>query len=416
MVIYKFGGASVSSAYSINNLASIVSRCSDDLIIVISAFGKTTNALELILSQWLEGKDERFDGLRTLREYHDDIINELFPEGTQGIPDYEKLMEELQVKLSEVPSGNYDFEYDQLVSFGELLSTKIVSSYLQTRNIDNQWLDARNWLVTDDNFREAKVDFKQSRSGLIAFLNIPGHKCFVTQGFIGGTAENQTTTLGREGSDYTAAIIASLVDGERVVAWKDVPGIMTADPLFFPDAEILDEISYQEAIELSFYGAKVIHPKTIKPLQNKGIPLYVKSFLDPLAPGTLIHGDDKKMNIKPVIIIKKQQILVSLTPRDFSFVIEDYMSRIFSLFFKYRMKVNLLQHSAISFSVCIDNSGPYVQNLLEELGTDFKVLYNEDLELITIRHYTQEVIDRHTSGRTLIIEQRSRHTVMYVIR
>ena len=416
MIVCKFGGASVSSSSSIRNLAGILSGYQEKMVVVVSAFGKMTNAFEGLLAAWYEGRSERFTSLGMIKKYHYDIIRELFPSEKHPVYDhFHYLTGLLEEKLNAVPSGNYDFEYDQLVSFGEVISTRIISSFLETMNIRNRWADARLWLVTDDTYREANVDFNQSGSRLKELISSDGPGLLVTQGFIGGTLEGHTTTLGREGSDYTAAIAANLVDARSLVVWKDVPGILTSDPLYFPDAEKIEELSYQEAIELSFYGAKVIHPKTIKPLQNKSIPLFVKSFIDPPGSGTVIHNIDKPYVLKPILIIKKDQILLSLTPRDFSFVVEDCLSRIFALFFKYRMKVNLIQHSAISFTLCLDNRGPFVQDLLEEMKADFRVLYNEGLELLTIRHYNSGAIERHTAGRQILVEQRSRNTVMYVV-
>lgn len=416
MIVYKFGGASVSSVSSIEKLAGIVSDCGDDLVVVISAFGKTTNAMEELLSRWYEGSDERFIIYDRLKNYHQDIIRQLFT--SPHHPVYEEfagLFFGLRTRLDARPAENYDFEYDQLVSLGEIISTKIISAFLNSRNIANRWIDAREWLCTDSTFREANVDFAGTRTKLSALVK-GEPSVWITQGFIGGTKDGYTTTLGREGSDYTASVIANILDAVRLTVWKDVPGILTADPVFFPEAEKLDQLSYQEAIELSFYGAKVIHPKTIKPLQNRNIPLLVKSFVDPGGSGTLIHGTDSPADIKPILIKKEDQMLISLTPRDFSFVVEDYLSRIFALFFKYRMKVNLIQHSAISFTICMDNKGPFVEQLLSEMKSDFRVLYNKGLELITIRHYTSVFIERYTGNKFVLVEQRSRSTAMFVVR
>lgn len=417
MIVYKFGGASVSSADAIRNLADIAGHCKDELFIVVSAFGKTTNNLERLLGCWFEGSEERFLIFRQISDYHSEIINDLFPDDANGVRNsISELNCAIENKIDSSPLGNYDFEYDQLVSYGELISTKIISLYLNKKGFRNRWLDARDWLITDDTYREANVDF--IRTGIELKKTVAAGKCKVhlTQGFIGGTDGGHATTLGREGSDYTAAIIANLLDASRLVVWKDVPGILTADPSLFQDTEKLDRISYQEAIELSFYGAKVIHPKTIKPLQNKNIPLYVKSFIDPEGSGTVIQSIDRPMLLKPILIVKQDQLLVSLTPIDFSFVVEDCLSRIFAIFFKYRMKVNLIQHSAISFTLCLDNHGHNVNDLLSELKKGFRVLYNDNLELITIRHYDQITIERHTSGRKILVEQRSRSTVMLVVR
>jgi aspartate kinase len=414
MIVYKFGGASVSSASAIRKLAGIVSPAGNELVIVISAFGKTTNALEALLTSWYENNVERFVVFDQIKNYHYNILADLIP--STGHPVYKELEELagiIESKLGSVPS-DYNFEYDQVVSFGELASTKIVSAFLNSIHLDNIWIDARKWLRTDNVYREANVDFAGSGMAIGEIIP-PGRKgIWITQGFIGGGGDGSTTTLGREGSDYTAAIVSNLLNARELVVWKDVPGILTADPAFFPEAEKIDELSYQEAIELSFYGAKIIHPKTIKPLQNKAIPLFVKSFAEPDGEGTLIHNTDAYI-MKPVLIIKKEQMLVSLTPRDFSFIVEDYLGRIFSLFFKFRIKVNLIQHSAISFTICMDNKGRNVQNLLAEMKADFRVLYNEDLELITIRHYTPEVIEKYTGGRKVLIEQRSRSTAMFAL-
>jgi aspartate kinase len=418
MIVFKFGGASVSSASSIKKLASLVRTTQKgELAVVVSAFGKTTNLLENLLLRWYEGSTERFEIFEHLKKYHYEILSGLIPSnGNQIYEVLAELIKTVEIKLNSLPSADYDFEYDQLVSFGELASTRIISAFLNSVNIKNRWIDARKWLRTDNVFREANVDMEKTGSLLREIIPESFKGIWITQGFIGGTKDGHTTTLGREGSDYTAAIIANLLNAREVVVWKDVPGILTADPHLFPGAEKIDELSYQEAIELSFYGAKVIHPKTIKPLQNKGIPLFVKSFADPGGSGTVIHEVDTPAGFKPILIIKKEQMLVSLSPRDFSFVVEDYLSRIFALFFRYRMKVNLIQHSAISFTICMDNKSPFSGQLLGELKKDFRVLFNDQLELITIRHYTPAAIGEHTKGCQVLVEQRSRSTAMFVVR
>jgi aspartate kinase len=417
MIIYKFGGASVSSSSSIRKLTSIVSTGRGRMGIIISAFGKTTNMLEDLLDWWYEDNPRRFIILEHLIKYHYRIIRDLIPSDQDPVySEFTEIVRTLKNKINSVPSPDYDFEYDQLVSFGEIVSTRIVSAFLNCINIRNTWLDARTWLITDNQHRDANVDMTVSGVKLRNLIHSTSQDLWITQGFIGGTADGVTTTLGREGSDYTAAIAANLLDARKVVVWKDVPGILTADPSYFPEAEKIDELSYREAIELSFYGAKVIHPKTIKPLQNKNIPLYVKSFVKPRDPGTLIHSPGSFIEIKPILIIKKEQVLISLIPNDFSFVVEDYFSRIFTIFFKLRIKVNLIQHSAISFTICIDNGGTSVRKLLSLLREDFQVLYNENLELITIRHYKSEIIDKYTAGKEILVEQRSRSTAMFVVR
>ncbi len=417
MIVYKFGGASVSSAEAIRNLYAIISEREGELFMVVSAFGKMTNALENLVDSWYRGGDERFLLLGRIREYHENIIYSLFGKGSDVvINDFNNCISAVESKLRSSPSRSYDYEYDQVVSLGELASTRIVSFYLESRNIATYWADAREWLITDDTHREANVDFTFSLKRLRNVVSKAGGRVVVTQGFVGGTRNGATTTLGREGSDYTAAVAANLLDAGNVVVWKDVPGILTADPLFYPGADKIDEISYHEAIELSYYGAKVIHPKTIKPLQNKNIPLHVKSFTDPAGSGTIISDRGGAAELKPVVIVKNNQMLVSLTPKDFSFVVEDCLSRVFAVFFRHRTKVNLIQHSAISFTLCMDNSGRLTGRLLDELRGDFRVLYNEGLELVTIRHYTDHCIKEHTSGRTVLVEQRSRNTVQFVIK
>jgi aspartate kinase len=418
MIVFKFGGASVSSAASIAKLAGMVKQAAKgELVIVVSAFGKTTNLLEKLLLSWYENSAERFGFYGQLKKYHMEILNGLIPFNENPVyGELSSLLSMVENKLNSSPSSDYDFEYDQLISFGELASTKIISAYLTSVQIENTWIDARKWLRTDDVFREANVDMENTRILLRGIIPAGCKGIWITQGFIGGTDKGHTTTLGREGSDYTAALVANLLDARELVVWKDVPGILTADPHLFPEAVKIDELSYQEAIELSFYGARVIHPKTIKPLQNKGIPLYVKPFDNPGCHGTVIREVESFVAILPILIIKKEQLLVSLSPRDFSFVVEDCLSRIFALFFRYRMKVNLIQHSAISFTICMDNKAPHSGQLLEDMKTEFRVLYNEGLELVTIRHYTPEAISKHTEGCQVLVEQRSRSTAMFVVR
>ncbi len=417
MVIYKFGGASVRSAGSIENAARIVSSCNEDLIVVVSAFGKTTNALEDILDGWFRQDDKRFRMLDDCRAYHTDILNELF--GGSKVPVYNEVLsifEELLNKIRSTHSGNFDYEYDQFVSAGEKLSTKIVSSYFNSINVANLWVDSASWLITNETYREASVKWEQSGDEARKRFADDSCRIFVTQGFTGGTKNGHATTLGREGSDYTAAILANLLEASKVIVWKDVPGILTADPKLFSGYEMLPELSYKDAIELSFFGAKVIHPKTVKPLQNKNIPLYVKSFENPDVPGTVIHETKGPGLIKPVYIIKKDQLLVSLMPKDHSFVVEGALSEIFASFFRNRIKVNLIQNSAVNISLCIDNPGSLVFELMEQLKPDFRVLYNDRLDLVTVRYYNDEAVERMTRGRSILLEQRTRNTIRFVLK
>lgn len=417
MIVYKFGGASVRSSQGIINLIEIVRSCKDNLVIVVSAFGKTTNALEKILIAYYKGEIARFKLLEELQDYHYSIVNELFPKGNKMLfNELDGIFLGLVNKMNTQPTAAFDFEYDQLVSIGEILSTRIVSSYLNQSGLKNEWVDLRKVLITDANFRDSNIDWDESSSRMHEVFSFKDGSIYLTQGFIGGTIDGYSTTLGREGSDYTAALIANIMDASQVTVWKDVPGIMTADPEEYKDAEKLDEISYQEAIELAYFGAKVIHPKTIKPLQNKEIPLYVKSFLDPSGEGTIIHAETSGEITKPVIILKTNQVLISLIPKDFSFVIEESLSRIFYGFYNHKIRVSLVQNSAINFSMVVDNGNDRIEGLMNELQNDFRILYNENVSLLTIRHYTPESIIKMTKGKQVLLEQRTRRNVRFVIR
>jgi aspartate kinase len=312
--------------------------------------------------------------------------------------------------------GKYDFEYDQVVSYGEIWSTLIVAEYLKKSLQKVDWCDIREILLTDDRYRDANVLWNESTKRVQKIFNFRKDLIYVTQGFIGGTIEGHTTTLGREGSDYTAAILANILDAECVVVWKDVPGILNADPKWFQDAQKIDEISYKEAVEMSFSGAKVIHPKTIKPLHNKNIPLHVRSFLTPGERGTVIKADIAIRKIEPVFIKKEEQILISIMPKDFSFVMGDNLSTIFHSFIAHGIKVNLVEASAVSIDVCVDDERTKVEVLLADLKTEFSIVYNEKMELLTIRHYTPEAIELITKGRETLLEQKTRSTVRYVVR
>ena len=415
MKVYKFGGASVKDAAGIRNLSNIVSKSEDNLVIVVSAFGKTTNSLQNVLKLWLAGDDAYKIFLEDIYKYHLSVSAELFIDhkvaGKIDIS-FDRLREYLQSKRK----GLYDFEYDQVVSYGEIWSTIIVAEYLKTVFSDVEWIDIRENLITDDRFRDANVLWNESSNRLRQKIDFQKKRIYVTQGFIAGTIPGQTTTLGREGSDYSAAILANILDAECVVVWKDVPGIMNSDPKWLDDAQKLDEISYREAVEMTFSGAKVIHPKTIKPLHNKNIPLYVRSFLDPGEQGTVIKSDATLKKILPVFIKKEDQILISILPKDFSFVIGDNLSRIFHSFMVHGIKVNLVEASAVSLDVCVDDERPKVDTLITDLKTEFSAVYNENVEMLSVRHYTSESIVRITSGREILLEQRTRSTVRFVVR
>ncbi|NHB70144.1 aspartate kinase [Perlabentimonas gracilis] len=415
LTIFKFGGASVKDAQGVKNLAEIVRSHPGNMVVVVSAMGKTTNALEQLLAKYIAGDDKVWDDLATIKERHLAIADELFqPDTSNAIAEVDALFSNLKDYLRRQPRKGYNFNYDQIVSYGELISTKIISSYLNAAGICNTWVDIRNVLLTDANFREGNIDFKKSEELSSKQFQFNGKSIYVTQGFIGGTADGHTTTLGREGSDYTAALLANLLDAQSVTIWKDVEGVLNADPRVFPDAIKLHEVSFKEAIELAYCGAQIIHPKTIKPLQNKQIPLYVKSFANPVATGTKVYQTEERIGYPPIRIVKTNQVLISLTPRDFSFVIEDCLSRIFAVLYSNRVKANLVQSSAISFSLCVDNEDHFLPGAIRELNSSFEVKYNKGLELLTVRHYSQDVIERMLVDKKVFLQQKTRSTLRAV--
>ncbi|MBO7446232.1 MAG: aspartate kinase [Bacteroidales bacterium] len=416
MQVFKFGGASVKDAPAIRNLLQILQRYDgEELVVVISAMGKTTNFLEGVLRAYSQQEDTSAL-VEELMRYHLDILRELLPDDEEGVARLLALRDGLTRKLAEPYSGRYDYEYDQVVSFGELMSTTLISHFLQCSGLGNTWLNACELVMTDTTYREGRVDWQRTgeRIRQVVPALLGQHQVVITQGFIGGTTAQTRVTLGREGSDYTAAIFAYCLDAERVTIWKDVSGLLNADPKRFPDAVKLDEIPYQEALELSYYGASVIHPKTLKPLQNKHIPLHVKSFFHPEDAGSMI-GDCVLSTKIPSFIVKDNQTLLTIFPKDFSFVAEENLSEIFSLFAKYRVRINMMQNSALSFSVCTGTDLERVKECVEEMQTRYKVKYNEHVTLVTVRHYTPESIRRVTEGRTILLRQTSRTTIQYVL-
>lgn len=415
MKVFKFGGASVSSAEAVKNSVNILNMYPEQKVLVISAMGKTTNALEVVVKHYFNQSTEVFQAFQEVKNYHYKIIAELWGKATE-LPEIEKLFALIETRINGEPSMNFDYEYDQIVAYGELLSTQIISLYFNKIGLKNRWIDARNCLKTDDQYRESNLNWDLSARLARRTFTFEDENLYITQGFIGGTLTNQTTTFGREGSDYTAAILANLLDAEDVSIWKNVPGIMNADPDFFDETQKLDELSYKEAIELSFSGAKVIHPKTIKPLQNKNIPLLVKSFIEPEKPGTIIHSLEHSLELIPVIIVKKNMALITLTPNDFSFISIDNVSDIFRLFAKSRLKVGLIQQSAIDLSLAFDEPEPGIDELIRQLQQKFEVKYNTGLDLITIRYYTPESVDQITDGRKVYIEQKSRRTARLLLK
>ena len=416
MKVFKFGGASVKDAEGIINLGKIVLTEQDDLVIVVSAFGKTTNALEGLLKAWLDGSNKYEACLAAIYKDHLDVIEKLFIDPTIAREKTDILFDNLKEFLSSGKFSSYDSDYDQVVSCGELFSTIIVAEYLKTQLPSVKWIDIRENLITDDRYRDANIIWDESSTRVKAAFNFEKNRIYVTQGFIGGTSTGKTTTLGREGSDYTAAIIANILDAEKVVVWKDVPGIMNADPKWFDGAEKLEEISYKEAVEMTFSGAKVIHPKTIKPLHNKNIPLHVRSFLAIDDKGTIIKSDAELKKVLPVFVRKEEQILISILPKDFSFVMGENLGRIFHSFLHHGIKVNLVEASAVSLDVCVDDERSRIETFIKENKDDFSAVYNEDVELLSVRHYTTDAIEKITSGREILLEQRTRSTVRYVVR
>jgi aspartate kinase len=417
MNVFKFGGASVKNAEGVRNIISVLNEVGEtNLVIVISAMGKMTNALEEVVSAYFSNPKNIPTALQKVYDYHYMIISELFVNGTHPIFEELKLfIEEINYFLKTNKSDQHEFVYDQVVCYGELISTKIISHFLNENEIKNLFLDARECIKTDNNYRDAKVSWEQSQKAIKQKVDNNG--ITITQGFIGSEQGHHfTTTLGREGSDYSAAIFAYCLNAESVTIWKDVPGVLNADPRYFKTPILLHRISYKEAIELSFYGASVIHPKTLQPLQRKEIPLYVKSFYEPTEKGTCVG---KGVNLDPMTscyILKKDQILISLSSLDFSFIMEDSIGDVFKLLHQNKMKVNLIQNSAISFSVCVDNKFDRLEELLNKLREKFRVTWNEDVTLYTIRHTNSKEINSLLKGKTMLLKQENRETVQLVIK
>lgn len=417
MQVFKFGGATINNAKAVERIGTILKRYHEPLVIVISAMGKTTNALERVVAGYMAGNiQEALNAFGTVREYHMNIAGELF-EDTNDIlfEEVTDVFKGLEHKLNSLPAASYNQEYDQIVCWGEILSTLIVSRYLNCKGIINQWVDARHLLKTDSTFREGRIDWDITTQLVLQKIDFTKSRLFITQGFIGSTINNIYTTLGREGSDYTAAVFAHILDAESVTVWKDVPGVLNADPKWFDNTVRLEKISYLDAIELTYYGTSVIHPKTIQPLKNKNIPLYVKSFLDPDEPGTVIGMNDYEKLI-PSFIFKMDQVLIHIHPVDFSFIAEENLERIFNCFAGYGLKINLMQNSAVSFDVCVNNDKSRIPSVVKELEKDFRVRVTNGLELITIRYYDDETINRVLVNKDLLLTQRTKTTIQMVVK
>ena len=415
MKVFKFGGASVKDAQGVINVKNIISLYkNEELTVVISAMGKTTNLMEEILKFWYSDKTKMMEKFNILESYHYQIASELENDQHSISTSIEPLFLKLKKILTEEPSEAFDYEYDKIVPFGEYLSTTIVSQYLNLNGFPNRLLDASKMIRTNNCFREGQVDWDITQEIILKTFQKYPERLKITQGFIGGTLEKSTVTLGREGSDYSAAIIAFSVDAQDVTIWKDVAGLLNADPKIFPNAVKLDEIPYEEAIELSYYGATIIHPKTLKPLQNKQIPLYVKSFENPLEEGSVIANVSPK-SFFPSFIFKRNQTLFSVYPKDFSFIDVDSLSDIFLLLSENHIKINLMQNSALSFSICFDHDTKKLDILIQELKEKYKIKYNDQVELITIRHYTEKAIVEVIGNRKIFVEQKNRTTFQIVV-
>ncbi|MDA9312443.1 aspartate kinase [Vicingaceae bacterium] len=417
MKVLKFGGASVKDTEGVKNAANIIkSQSGEKLVVVVSAMGKTTNAFEGVLESHLNRSDEVFNQLEAIKSFHFEVCNELF-ENKQN-PIFQELHNtfvEAEWQIEDEPIGNRGFEYDQLIGLGELFSTKILTAYLKLIGIENAWVDARDIVRTDNTYQAAKIDWEETERLIQQKLATIAQDIIVTQGFIGSSSENFTTTLGREGSDFSAAIFASSLNAKEVVIWKDVEGMLNADPKYYGSTVKLENISYKEAIELAYYGASVIHPKTVKPLENKKIPLYVKSFKNPSTSGSLIDGNSSKDCDIPSYIHKENQILVSFSSKEFDFIDELRLSEIFQLFSDIGLSVNILQNSAISFTVAFDFDKAKIEELRKAVSDKFRVVYNEGATLITIRHFTEQIIADLLKGRTVLLEQRTRSTARFVL-
>ena len=415
MKIFKFGGASIKDAKGVKNVVHVLQKVGHkNMLIVVSAMGKMTNAFEKTTDAYFYKKEELPLFINEVRDYHYGLMNNLFEDKNHLVfTEIENLFIKMSVFMIQNKSNDYNFVYDQIVSFAELISTKIVSHYLNDSNIENIWLDVRDYIKTSSDYREAKVNWKTSEH-LISH-NIKTDNLYVTQGFISQDKYGNTTTLGREGSDYSASIFAYCLEADSLTIWKDVDGVLSADPRYFKKTQLLEQISYTEAIELAFYGASVIHPKTLQPLQKKEIPLFVKSFINPENKGTFVGKANKIVPEIPCFIIKKDQLLLSISSIDFSFVVEQNISEIFDLFYQYKMKVNLIQNSAISFSICMEDNNKLLAKLIKELSKNYKVVCVKDVSLHTIRHFTDATIKEMEGNSKVLLKQFTQETMQMVI-
>ncbi|MDP1971874.1 aspartate kinase [Sediminibacterium sp.] len=418
MKIFKFGGASVNSVERIKNLKNIVQDFGNEpLVIIVSAMGKTTNGLEKVVNAFYKGnKADALELFNIVKNQHLTTAKYLLVfKYNECVAQLNDFFTEVEWLLHDKPVRSYDYYYDQIVCIGELFSTCIISHFLNEEKLSNQWLDVRDLLRTDNNFRDAGVQFDFSADRIKQAINNYEGNITITQGFIGATNDNESTTLGREGSDYTAAIFANILDAESLTIWKDVEGVMNADPKAFSDAQLIHELNFNEVIEMAYYGAQVIHPKTIKPLQNKSIPLLVKCFLDPQLKGTIIHNKQVK-NLPPIIVVKANQVMMHLKTKDFSFIGEAPMSQLYEIFGLLKVKPNLIQTGAISLQLCLDDHEEKINQLANECSILFDVQLEKQLNLLTIRHYNFEIMNEMVSSKDLLLEQKTKETLQCVYR
>jgi aspartate kinase len=418
MRVYKFGGASIADAGRMAALLPIITEEQQSLLVVMSALGKTTNALEVVVKLACTNKEEAIHAAQKLEQQHLEyaagLLDEVYyPKAAAALREH---FAELERSVRYANATAYDMSYDQIVCMGEILSTRMFAFFLQQKGLPCEWIDVRTVFRTDDNYRDAGIewDYSQQRAEAVIGSLMRKGTIVVTQGFIGATKEGRSVTLGREGSDYTAATLAAMLHMDSVTIWKDVEGLQNADPKLFPNTVKIEAISFNEVIEMAFYGAQIIHPKTIKPLQNAGIPLYVKCFLDRRLPGSVIQTETGNITYPPLIVLKDDQVLIQVTTRDFSFITEDNLSKLYSIFHDLRIKINLIQNAAISFIACIDNREDKVKALVQALSKDYKVSINDNVHLLTIRHYTPEVIFELTKDKQILLRQETRKTIQVV--
>jgi len=416
--VYKFGGASVKDTSGFKNVGQIIEKYSGNkLLIVVSATGKTTNALQNVVADHYKPEANAFDSLQLVKENHLEIIDGLFDEAKLIKDEILDAFVEIDWLIEDDPHEDADFEYDQIVSVGEIVSTKILYHHLKSKNLKVAWLDVRDVIRTNNNYREAKVDWEETEARIQKKTSAlyQENDIIVTQGFIASSSENFTTTLGREGSDFTASIFSYCLNANGMYIWKDVPGILTGDPRLFDNVSKIDKLSYREAIEMTYYGAKVIHPKTIKPVQNKSIPLHVKSFVEPEGTGSIISNFEE-IAYPPIVVFEHNQRLLRISTKDFSFVAEDHLSEIFRLVAKHRIKIKMMKNTAVSFIISVDDQPTRLEALRKDLEKSYKLIEEQGLELMTIRHYNQEIINSLTAERVILFEERIPKTIQMVVK